>query len=80
MTKKLSKYHKALSSAILSHPLWGTYVAFCLMFTTCYMINAISLSLFKIGTNDILLILMPTVMGTVTLIIVSRKRRQNAEI
>lgn len=80
MTKKLGKTQKALNRAILNHPIWGAYIAFCCMFTTCYLSNAIALSIFNFGTNDIVLILIPSMSFTVALIVGSRENMQEGKI
>jgi len=80
MTKKLGKTQKALNRAILSHPIRGAYIAFCCMFTTCYLSNAIALSIFNIGTNDIVSILILSVSSTVALIVGSRINMREGKI
>jgi hypothetical protein len=77
MTKKLSDMHSATNRAILSHPIWGTYVAFSLVFTAFYMSNTIASSLFNIGHNDIVKTLMMSVILTIVLIVAARKHRKN---
>ncbi len=80
MVRELNKFQKALGKVILSHPIWGAFVAFSLMFTTCYMGNTIALWLFDFGTNDTIKILIPSVSFAIVLVVASRRNMKGGKI
>ena len=71
----MDKTQKNLNDVILKHPVLGGLVAFSSMFSLCYLINILTMSLFSIGTNDLVVILIPSVAFTVAFITASKKNK-----